>query len=179
MSPLPQVERRLRSQRPVDTPRRQVPVLRRLQARDRLPIEEMVAKDGLFLPEERAVALELVDSALAEPGGDYRVLVAEFEGRVAGYICYGPTPMTEGTWDLYWIVTHPDARGLGIGRTLAEAMERELRGLGARLVRVETSRTEAYGAAQSFYTRLGYPVVAELRDFYKPGDDLLILMKRL
>jgi GNAT superfamily N-acetyltransferase len=175
MSPLPAAERRPQSERTL----KQVPVLRRLQARDRLPIEEMVAKDGLFLPEERSVALELIDAALAEPGGDYRVLVAEFEGQLAGYACYGPTPMTEGTWDLYWIVTHPEMRGLGIGRTLAETMERELKNLGARLVRVETSRTEAYGAAHSFYLRLGYPVVADLPDFYKPGDDLLILMKRL
>ena len=62
--------------------------------------------------------------------------------------------MTEGTWDLYWIVTHPDARKSGVARALVARMEAELRALGARLVRVETSRLDGYGAARAFYERL-------------------------
>jgi GNAT superfamily N-acetyltransferase len=156
--------------------------LRALQSKDRAPIARLVSQDGLFTKEEISVALELVDAALAEPGGEYRVLVAEskeVDGRVAGYICYGPTPMTEGTWDLYWVVSHPQARGRGVARALVEKMEAELRGMGARLVRVETSQTEGYGAAHVFYERLAYPVAARFPDFYKPGDDLLVMMKRL
>ncbi len=125
-----------------------------------------------------SVALELVDDAAADREG-YRALVAECEGRIAGYICYGPTPMTDGTWDLYWIVTHPGLRGRGVARALIMRMEAELRGLGARLVRVETSVLDGYGAAHAFYDRLRYPVVARVPDFYRPGDDLLIMMKRL
>jgi ribosomal protein S18 acetylase RimI-like enzyme len=138
-----------------------------------------VTQDGLFTTEEISVALELVDAALAEPGGEYRVMVADCDGRLAGYICYGPTPMTEGTWDLYWIVTHPEVRGRGVARALVEKMEAELRALGARQVRVETSQTEGYGAAHLFYEKLSYPVVARFPDFYKPGDDLLVMYKRL
>jgi len=142
-------------------------------------IRELVSLDGLFSPADVAVALELVDAALANPGGDYRVLVADRGGAVLGYVCYGPTPMTDGTWDLYWVVTHPSSRGGGVARRLVSAMEAELAGLGARLVRVETSVLDGYGAAHRFYERLGYPVAAQLRDFYKVGDDLLIMMKRL
>jgi ribosomal protein S18 acetylase RimI-like enzyme len=141
-----------------------------------------LTKDGLFTREEVSVALELVDGALADPGGEYRVWCADLahlQGQLAGYICYGPTPMTGGTWDLYWIVTHPDARGLGVATALVRHMEAELRALGARLIRVETSRLDGYGAARGFYERLDYPVVAELPDFYRPGDDLLIMLKRL
>jgi GNAT superfamily N-acetyltransferase len=138
----------------------------------------LLEEDGLFSREERSVARQLIDAALAERD-DYRVLVAECDGRVAGYVCYGPTPMTEGTWDLYWIVTHPDARGRGVARALIQRMEGELRGLGARAIRVETSQLDSYGAAHAFYARLEYPVVARLRDFYRVGDDLLVLMKRL
>jgi ribosomal protein S18 acetylase RimI-like enzyme len=144
--------------------------------------------DGLFTADEVSVALELVDAALAEPGGEYRVLVAADADEAArgaetpllyGYICYGPTPMTDGTWDLYWIVTHPRARGRGVARALTERMEAELRSVGARLVRVETSQLEGYGAAHSFYERMDYPVIARLPDFYRAGDDLLIMLKRL
>jgi GNAT superfamily N-acetyltransferase len=76
-------------------------------------------------------------------------------------------------------VTHPEARGLGVARGLVERMEAELRSIGARLVRVETSQLDGYGAARAFYARLSYPVVAQLHDFYKPGDDLLIMCKRI
>lgn len=126
-----------------------------------------------------AVALELIDAAIADPAGDYRVLIAELDGRVAGYVCFGPTPMTQSTWDLYWIVTHPEARGQGVARALVGRMEVEIRAQGGAQVRVETSLTDSYGAAHAFYERLGYPVLARLPDFYKPGDDLLILMKKL
>jgi ribosomal protein S18 acetylase RimI-like enzyme len=153
--------------------------IRPLQLRDRAPLHQLLTKDGLFTREEVSVALELVDGALAEPGGEYRALIAERDGRLLGYICYGPTPMTDGTWDLYWVVTHPDARGGGVARALVEGMENEIRGLGARLVRVETSRLDGYGAARAFYQRLDYPLVAELPDFYKPGDNLLMMLKRL
>ena len=107
------------------------------------------------------------------------MLVADLGPLLAGYVCYGPTPMTEGTWDLYWIATHPDARGRGVARALVDRMEGELRAVGARLVRVETSQQEAYGAAHAFYAAIGYPITARIVDFYKPGDDLLILTKRL
>jgi ribosomal protein S18 acetylase RimI-like enzyme len=135
--------------------------------------------DGLFTTEEVTCALELVDAALADPAGDYRVRVAESAGRVDGYVCFGPTPMTLGTWDLYWIATHPRCRGEGVGSALVEAMERELRAGGARLVRVETSHQDGYGAAHRFYVRHGYPEVARLPGFYKPGDDLIVMLKRL
>jgi ribosomal protein S18 acetylase RimI-like enzyme len=155
------------------------PQIRPLQLRDRAPLHQLLTKDGLFTREEVSVALELIDAALADPGGEYRVLCAELDGRLVGYVCFGPTPMTEGTWDLYWVATHPDVRGRGVARMLTTRMEQELRSLGARLVRVETSRLDGYGAARAFYERLHYPVVAELVDFYKPGDDLLIMLKRL
>jgi len=157
--------------------------LRHPTTADRDALAELVSRDGLFTKDEVAVALELIDAALDEPKGEYRVLVAEADGQkgkmVSGYICYGPTPMTEGTWDLYWIATHPEARGKGVARALIERMEAELRGFGARLVRVETSQQESYGAAHAFYERMGYPCAARLPAFYKPGDDLLILLKSL
>jgi ribosomal protein S18 acetylase RimI-like enzyme len=136
-------------------------------------------QDGLFTTEEVSVALELIDGALTNPSSGYHALVCEGQGIAAGYLCYGPTPMTNGTWDLYWIVTHPNARGRGVARTLIESMETELRNKGARLVRVETSHLDGYGSAHAFYNRLGYPVVARIPNFYRPGDDLLLMVKAL
>jgi ribosomal protein S18 acetylase RimI-like enzyme len=128
-----------------------------------------------------ACALELIDGALSSPRGDgeYRVRVAEVAGRIAGYVCFGPTPMTDGTFDLYWLATHPEQRGRGIAAHLVASMEEELRAAGARRIRVETSTLDGYGSAHRFYARHGYPETARLPDFYKPGDDLIILFKQL
>ena len=124
-------------------------------------------------------ALELIDAALQPNHPDYKVLVALKQDQVAGYVCYGPTPMTEGTWDLYWIASDPKFRGQGVGTGLVSAMEGELRRVSARQVRIETSATEDYGPARGFYRSMNYAEEARFRDFYKLGDDLIILRKKL
>lgn len=140
---------------------------------------KLVSEAAQFTSDEVSCAVELIDAALENPLGDYRLLVAEATGEVAGYVCYGPTPMTVGTWDLYWIATHPRQRGRGVATALVEAMETDVRILGGRRVRVETSHQTEYQSAHRFYERNAYPEVARLRDFYKPGDDLVIMLKVL
>lgn len=124
-------------------------------------------------------ALELVDLAIRSSNTDYQSLVAVKDGRLVGYVLYGPTPMTEGTFDLYWIASDPDVRGQGVGSALVSAMEADLRRRQGRLVRVETSAMEAYGPTRGFYAAMRYREEARFRDFYKPGEDLIILSKRL
>jgi ribosomal protein S18 acetylase RimI-like enzyme len=123
------------------------------------------------------VATELVDLALEPDNTDYQILVADRDGTLVGYVCYGPTPMTEGTFDLYWIASAPEVRGQGVGASLVSGMEADQRRRGARLVRVETSATEAYGPTRGFYASMKYTEEARIRDFYKVGDDLIILTK--
>ena len=159
-------------------------MIRAVQAGDRPAIAAMLEADT-FVASEVAVALELVDSAIEHGGdarADYRVLVAtdaDAAGVALGYVCYGPTPMTDSTWDLYWLCTAAAARGRGIGGALVADMERAIAAAGGRRVRVETSVEEAYGAARSFYQRHGYLEVGRIPDFYKPGDDLLTLCKQI
>jgi ribosomal protein S18 acetylase RimI-like enzyme len=86
--------------------------------------------------------------------------------------------MTHGTFDLYWVAADAARRGKGIGRALVQAMEDELRQRQARLVRVETSSQEAYGATRRFYLAIGYEEEARIRDFYKAGDDLILFTRR-
>lgn len=124
------------------------------------------------------IATELVDLTLAPNDTDYQILVADRDGTLVGYVCYGPTPMTEDTFDLYWIASAPEVRGQGVGASLISGMEADLRRRNARLVRVETSATEAYGPTRGFYASMKYTEEARIRDFYKVGDDLIILTKR-
>ena len=127
----------------------------------------------------RGLTSEMI-AACAQPDGDYLLLVCDDEdGPVCGYVCYGRTPMTAATWDLYWVATHRDARGRGVATRLVHAMEAEIRRAGARIVRIETSQLEAYGSARALYARLAYVEAGRIPDFYRPGDDLIILTKRL
>jgi ribosomal protein S18 acetylase RimI-like enzyme len=153
--------------------------IRRLASGDREPLEAVLRSDDSFRDDEIAVALELIDEALGDPASDYWIRVAELEGEVAGYLCFGPTPMTRKTYDLYWLVTGAAFRGRGVARALLGAMEAELAERGGGGVRVETSVTEGYGAARRLYERLGYPEAGRLADFYAPGDDLVIYYKRV
>ena len=153
--------------------------IRPIAAKDREQLAELLGRIDTFSPPEVSCALELIDLALTSNKSDYQVLVATKGNQVVGYICYGPTPMTVGTFDLYWIASAPEVRGQGVGSALVAAMEGDLRKRGARLLRVETSAMEAYGPTRGFYEAMQYKEEARFRDFYKVGEDLIILSKRL
>lgn len=150
-----------------------------LSPEHREQIEQMLRATESLNQEEVAVALELVDLSLGNPASDYQFLLARGPSGLAGYLCYGRTPMTEGTYDLYWLVTHPEQRRQGVARALVMALEQRLRSEGARLIRVETSSQEGYGAARRFYRACAYDEAAVLREFYRPGEDLIIFTKSL
>ncbi len=151
--------------------------LRPPAAADRGAVEAMTRATGLFRPDEVAIALEVFDGAVAG-SPDYEALVAEVEGAAAGWICWGPTPCTVGTFDCYWIVVDPARHGEGIGSQLLDAMERRLAGR-ARLVVVETAGRDDYAPTRAFYARRGYHVVARIPEFYAPGDDQVVFAKRI
>lgn len=154
--------------------------IRPLEARDRGRIDEIVRATGKFSPAECDVALEVVDEALAAGAeSGYFVHVFEDEGGVLGYVCYGPTPLTQGTWDLYWIAVDPAAQGRGAGRALLAFAEDDVRQRGGRLLLIETSSQESYGPTVRFYERAGYALEARIRGFYKPGDDKLVFAREL
>ena len=135
---------------------------------------------GLFRPDEIPVALEVFDAAVqAGPRGEpYHALGADVDGRLAGWICWGPTPCTLGTYDLYWMAVDPALQGAGIGTALVLEMERRLVGL-ARLIIVETAGRPDYAATRRFYESRGYRPTATIRDFYAPGDDQVVFVKSL
>jgi ribosomal protein S18 acetylase RimI-like enzyme len=153
--------------------------IRRAVPEDREGLAKLLDRIENFSPDEVRCALEVIDLGLQPNSPDYVLLVALMDGKLAGYICYGPSPMTDGTWDLYWIASEPSLRGKGIGAGLVSAMEGDLRRHKARLVRVETSATEDYGPARGFYQNMRYLEEARFRDFYKVGDDLILLKKKL
>ena len=147
---------------------------------DRPRITRILRDTPEFKPSEVAVAEELIDSYLDDPSGSgYHILVAEADSTVEGYICYGPTPLTQGTWDIYWMAVAREKQGHGIGSVLLKFAEKEILKDQGRLVIIETSSTPLYEKTRRFHLGEGYKVVCLIPDFYAPGDDRLIMQKRL
>lgn len=140
---------------------------------DRRRVEAMTRAVAVFREAEVPVALEVFDAATGTNRAidpDYEAAGVDRDGKLVGWACWGPTPGTEGTFDLYWIVVDPGCHGGGIGTELMIEMHRRIAGR-ARLVLIETSGRADYSATRAFYARHGYHRVATIPDFYAPGDD--------
>jgi ribosomal protein S18 acetylase RimI-like enzyme len=147
---------------------------------DRHEVRALVEATGFFRPNEVDVAEELVREHLARgEASGYYFAFTERDGRLAGYVCYGPIAVTEGSWDLYWIVVHPDFQRQRLGQALLEEAERLIAAARGRQIYIETSSQPLYRPTQAFYLRCGYQLEATLRDFYAVGDDKLVFVKKL
>jgi ribosomal protein S18 acetylase RimI-like enzyme len=156
------------------------PHIRPMTPKDKPPIMQILKDTPEFTPGEMVVAEELIDCYLDDPvSSGYPTFVAEVNSRVVGYICIGPTPLTEGTWDIYWIAVSREEQTRGIGTALLTFAENKIRESRGRLAFIETSSKTEYDKTRSFYRSRGYELVCQIADFYAPGDDKLILLKRL
>jgi ribosomal protein S18 acetylase RimI-like enzyme len=152
--------------------------LRPLGRAHRARLEQLTRATGLFHEEEVATAVELLDESLA--GDEDYQFVGGFEGdELVGYGCWGPTPGTVATSDLYWIVVDRVRQGAGVGSQLLGEIERRLAADGRRLVVVETSSRPDYAPTRGFYEARGYTRAATIPEYYAPGDDLVIYTKDL
>lgn len=152
--------------------------LRSAAAADGDQLFALVATIDTFNDSEKELACQVIRDGLASPENGYDILVSlDDHGRLCGFICYGPIPITVKRWDLYWIAVAPRVARQGVGSLLLRAMEEKV-GRGVR-VYVDTSATPAYGQARSFYERHGYEVACVLPEFYGPGDDKIVYCKEL
>jgi ribosomal protein S18 acetylase RimI-like enzyme len=159
-------------------------VIRPLVAADRSGVFRILENAGNFTPAEVGIALELIDEwlELGEHSG-YLTYVLEArdpeKSEVLGYVCFGPTPLTESTFDLYWIAVDKSKHRGGVGKRLLKFSEEEVVRRGGKMLLIETSSQETYGGTIQFYERTGYELVGKIPEYYKPDDDKLIFAKRL
>ena len=100
-------------------------MIRPMSAPDKPAVMDLIRATDMFTPAEVAVAEELIDIYLATPGQkDYDVVVVEDDaGAVAGYMTWGPTPLAENVYDLYWMAVSPREQGRGRGKELVAWLE--------------------------------------------------------
>ena len=154
-------------------------MIRAMEARDKTPVLGLVRATGFFTDAEVAVAEELIDVTLDRPDQkEYNVVVIEDGAKgVVGYMTWGPTPLAEDAYDIYWMAVAPSEQGKGRGRELVAWLEDEVRRRDGRVVIIETSSQPKYHGTRRFYLDLGYKEVARVPDFYRAGDDRVIYAK--
>lgn len=147
---------------------------------DKPAVIQMLRNIPEFEPTEIDVAEEVINSYLGDSiRSGYHIFVAEVGSSIAGYICYGPTPLTEGTWDIYWLAVAPDKQSQGIGKALLNFADGNIKERKGRLALIETSSKPEYETTRLFYRAQGYEIACRIADFYAPGDDKLVFQKRL
>lgn len=155
-------------------------MIRKLQADDRSQLIDIIESTDNFSVEEKKVAIELIDEAISNPNHEYyNVFVYIQDEKIAGYHCVGKRPLTDGVYDLYWIVVDSQLQNSGIGKKLLEHSENFIKGKNGRWILAETSSKDSYTATRNFYFRNNYSIVSQIKDFYAIGDNLIVFGKYL
>jgi GNAT superfamily N-acetyltransferase len=143
-------------------------------------VREIIESTKFFYDHEVEIAVELVAERLelGESTGYYFVF-AEADGVTVAYSCFGPILMSTTSFDLYWIATHNDFRGKGIGRKLLEETSKVAKNMGCKILIAETSGLPHYEPTRAFYLSNKFILEASLKDFYTDGDDKLFYTKRI
>jgi GNAT superfamily N-acetyltransferase len=148
--------------------------------KDLAAVRQIAESTGFFYPEEVDTAVELVEDRLSKGARcGYHFLFAEQDGRTVGYTSFGPIACTKESYDLYWIAVSGDYRGKGLGSQLLEQAEEAVAAFGGTRVYIETSARPFYAPTRAFYIARGYIQIAELEDFYAPGDAKAMYLKVL
>jgi len=153
-------------------------MIRKLQANDREQLVSIINKTDNFNEEEKKVAVELIDEAVANPNHEYYNIFVYVDGeKIAGYHCTGKRALTDGVYDLYWIVVDNSGQNKGIGKQLLDHAENFAKDNKGRWVLAETSSKDGYNATRNFYMRNNYSIVAQIKDFYAVNDNLIVFGK--
>lgn len=135
-------------------------------------VRDIITSTKFFQDHEIPVAVELVEERL-EKGTEsgYHFIFADIDGKTIAYACYGEIPCTKGSYDLYWIATHNDLRGNGIGKILMKEVENQIKKRDGRVIYIETSSKKMYEPTRMFYEKYGCKTETVLKDFYELNDN--------
>ncbi len=153
----------------------------------------------LISPQDAPDVVRLaVDSELFSPSDEpiVETMLAEYFGgkNATGHVCviateedhgpvaaayYEPAKATDGTWYLTMIAVRLNRQRRGCGAMVLQHVEDDLRANQQRVLLVETSGLPEFARARGFYRNSGYDETARVRDYYAPGDDMVLFYKAL
>lgn len=142
-------------------------------------VREILVSSSFFRPDEIEVATELVQETLNKgKAAGYEFVFAEINDKTVAYTCFGSIPCSLVSFDLYWIATHQEFRGKGIGKLILQKTEEIVEQLGGRSLYIETSSKPLYEPTRQFYIANSYKLEALFEDFYDVGDGKCVYVKR-
>lgn len=147
-----------------------LPCIESLVRSDDLPFIVKIAEDIGTFTEQEIECLRVDLSTFIKENSDREAIDHAFVLRVgneiAGLRFYGPLPMTDRSWMLFWILIAPKFHGKGYGRVLLERTEKQVRKFSGRLLLIETADSQAFTAARSLYNRCHFEMTACIPQFY-------------
>ena len=147
---------------------------------DRAAILAVARSVTVFSDEEVDTVEELFEGYLKSPEKSGYNFLSYREGEaILGFACWGPTALSKGAVDLYWIATAAEAQGKGVATALFDAAGKAARAAGRWLMVIWTSDRPEYQAARNFYQRMGCDLTVQLADFYDRGEALCVFTLRL
>lgn len=144
-------------------------------------VEDILRSTGFFYEFEIQTALEIAHETMAhgsEKSGYFWMKIIDEDGLVA-FANYGKNAFSTHSWDLYWIAVHNNSRSKKLGSVLLEAVEKDVKEKGGKILWIETSGRPLYAPTEGFYLKNGYKLQATLEEFYGPGDPKRIYSKTL
>mmetsp|Transcript_14370 Transcript_14370/g.46888 ORF Transcript_14370/g.46888 Transcript_14370/m.46888 type:complete len:165 (-) Transcript_14370:1071-1565(-) len=148
--------------------------IRKVVPSDTDGVMALVAGSGMFESGEAAELEAMLDASLAGNGTFWLIAVEASQPCGAAYV--EPERMTDGTWNLQFLIVQEDRRGKGLGAALVAAVGEEVAWRNGRILLVETS---GHMDVASFYVKCGFAEVAQIPDFYAEGDTKVTFLKRI
>lgn len=155
--------------------------IRPLKKGDKAALTVILKNTPEFTADEVIIAKEVIDGSLDKPktSGYYSLAAENDNGILIGFISYGPIPMTQYAWDIYWLAVDHSCQGKGTGAKLLESAEKQIAKAGGKQVFIETSGKEQYDKTRRFYITNNYIEICNIPDFYTLGDAKVVYRKNL
>lgn len=144
-------------------------------------VRNILNSTGFFYDSEVDVAAELAQENFekGEEISGYFFTIVEVEEKIVAFSCYGKTPCTEASYDLYWIAVNQNQKGKGIGKMLMKMLEEHVAKLDGKNIWIETAGRPLYNPTRKFYENYGCKLVAELPEFYGEDDSKVIYLLKV
>ncbi len=157
-------------------------LIRAMQSADVDAVRALALVNKMFAPDEMGAIDEMASGYLDGSVPGHQWVVAESAAAVVGGAYFAPEPFGDRVWNLYFLAVAPDLHGRGVGSGIVDHVVRQLGSVGpdiARILIVETSSTDAYRRARSFYAARGFVEEARIREFYGPRDDKVVFWRQV
>ncbi|MBU1122148.1 MAG: GNAT family N-acetyltransferase [Candidatus Omnitrophota bacterium] len=136
---------------------------------------EIAGNVGVFTSAEIDVIIEILNVHEKSDGKEYVVFNYKEADIILGFIIFGRTPLTEFSWDIYWLVVDLGRQGKGIGGKLIRMCQDFILGNGdSAILKVETSTKKEFAHARNLYVKQNFKEAGRIPNFYKENDDLII-----